>query len=72
MELGGRAGLEPGHVDRTKHRSNAPQGGSLPDIIKEDPPAEMLEIEIYRGFIQTVEHSNPVTRRLLEEIVAVE
>jgi len=48
------------------------EGATLLDMIKEDLVAERIAIDSYRGIIQYLADKDPTTRRLLEEILAVE
>ena len=47
-------------------------GDSLAGMLKEDLVAERIAIDSYREFIQYLGDKDPTTRRMLEEIMAVE
>ncbi len=47
-------------------------GTNLKDMIREDLVAERKAIESYRGMIEDIGNRDSTTRRLLEDILAVE
>ena len=71
VQLGGEPDLNP---DTLTERSHAEYvvGTNLKDMIKEDLVAERIAIESYRGMIEHIGNSDSTTRRLLEDILAVE
>ena len=48
------------------------EGETLVDMIKEDLVAERIAIESYSEIIRWLGDKDPTTRRLMEEILAVE
>jgi len=48
------------------------EGTSLVDMIREDLVAERIAIESYRDMIRYLGEGDPTTRRLFEEVLAVE
>ena len=48
------------------------EGEDLVDMIKEDLVAERIAIDSYRQMVEYIGEDDPTTRRLLEEILAVE
>lgn len=71
IQLGGKPDFNPaGFVSR----SHAEYGDSesLRDMIKEDLVAERVAIESYREIVQWLKDKDSTTRRLMEEILAVE
>ncbi len=71
IELGGSPNFSPvGLADRS-HAEYA-EGDSLKSMIKEDLIAERIAIESYREMIAYLGIQDPTTRRMLEDILAVE
>jgi len=71
VQLGGEPEFSPaGMLDRS-HSEYMP-GTSLLDMIQEDLIAERIAIDSSREMIQYVGENESTTRRLLEEILAVE
>ena len=71
VQLGGEPNFSPvGMVDRS-HSEYAP-GTDLIDMIKEDLVAERVAIDSYNEMIRFIGDTDPTTRRMLEEILAVE
>jgi bacterioferritin len=71
VELGGSPNFSPvGLADRS-HAEYA-EGDSLKSMIKEDLIAERIAIESYREMIAYLGVQDPTTRRMLEEILAIE
>lgn len=71
VQLGGEPDLDPeGLADRAHAQYHA--GTDLVEMIKEDLIAERIAIESYRELVQYLGEKDPTTRRLLEEILAVE
>lgn len=71
VQLGGAPDFAP---DRLTVRSHAEyvEGETLTDMIREDLVAERIAIDSYREMINYIGADDPTTRRLLEEILAVE
>jgi bacterioferritin len=71
VQLGGEPDLSPkGLLDRS--HSEYVEGGSLEEMIRENLIAERIAIDSYRQMIDYVGEKDSTTRRLLEEILAVE
>lgn len=70
-QLGGEPDLNPDSLTARSHAEYV-VGKDLKDMIKEDLVAERIAIESYRGMIETIGTNDPTTRRLLEDILAVE
>jgi bacterioferritin len=70
-ELGGAPNFNPdGLIDRS--HCEYVEGDTLADMLAEDLIAERIAIESYREIIQYLGTQDPTTRRLFEEILAVE
>jgi bacterioferritin len=71
VQLGGEPEFSPeGMLDRS-HSEYMP-GHSLEEMIKEDLIAERVAVDSYREMIQYIGENDSTTRRMLEEILAVE
>ncbi|CAN5228422.1 ferritin-like domain-containing protein [soil metagenome] len=70
-QLGGEPDLNPDTLTARSHAEYV-VGKDLKDMIKEDLVAERIAIESYRSMVEKVGTSDPTTRRLLEDILAVE
>jgi bacterioferritin len=71
VQLGGEPEFSPaGMLDRS-HSEYMP-GTTLENMIEEDLVAERVAIDSYREMIQYVGDNDSTTRRMLEEILAVE
>tara|TARA_R110002072_G_scaffold136302_3_gene278659 strand:+ start:138 stop:677 length:540 start_codon:yes stop_codon:yes gene_type:complete len=71
VQLGGEPDMAPGSLERRSH-SEYIEGDSLRDMIRENLVAERIAIDSYREVIQFLGDSDPTTRRMLEDILAVE
>ncbi len=71
IELGGEPDFNPDHLTRKSH-SEYVEGTDLRDMIKENLVAERIAIDSYKMMIDYIGDKDPTTRRLLEEILAVE
>lgn len=71
VQLGGEPDFAPDGLSRRSHAEYI-AGDSLAGMIREDLVAERIAIDSYREFIQYLADRDPTTRRLLEEIMAVE
>jgi len=56
----------------TRSHAEYVEGNSLTDMIKEDLVAERIAIDSYREMINYLGSDDPTTRRMMEEILAVE
>lgn len=71
VQLDGEPDFSPVELVQRAH-SEYVAAGSLVDMMREDLVAERIAIESYRDMISYIEHDDPTTRRVLEEILAVE
>lgn len=70
-QLGGEPDFSPNGLAERSHAEYV-EGSSLVDMIKEDLIAERIAIESYREIVNYLGNSDPTTRRLFEEVLAVE
>jgi bacterioferritin len=71
VQLGGDPDFNPqGLLDRSHAQYHA--GTQLADMVTEDLVAERIAIESYREMVLFIGERDPTTRRMLEEILAVE
>jgi bacterioferritin len=70
-QLGGEPDFSPDSLSRRSHAEYV-EGRTLPEMIKEDLVAERIAIESYRETVQYIGDADPTTRRLFEEVLAVE
>ncbi|MCI2807661.1 ferritin-like domain-containing protein [Eoetvoesiella caeni] len=71
VELGGEPDFSPDTLTARSHAEYVP-GTDLHDMIKEDLVAERIAIDSYRKMIKYIGDGDATTRRMLEEILAVE
>lgn len=71
VQLGGEPDFSPESL-LTRSHAEYVEGSNLVEMIKEDLIAERIAIESYRETIRYVGASDPTTRRLFEEVLAVE
>lgn len=71
VELGGAPNFSPEGLATRSHAEYV-EGKDLTDMIKEDLVAERIAIDSYREMATYMGTNDPTTRRLLEEILAVE
>ncbi len=71
IQLGGEPNFSPDGMAMRSH-SEYVQGTDLRDMLKEDLVAERIAIDSYREMIQFLADDDPTTRRMLEQILAVE
>lgn len=71
VQLGGEPDFAPDGLAGRSHAEYV-AGDSLADMIKEDLVAERIAIDSYRETIQYLGDKDPTTRRMLEDILAVE
>ena len=71
VQLGGAPDFSPDSLAGRSHAEYVP-GHSLVDMIRENLVAERIAIDSYRDAIRYMEGRDPTTRRMLEEILAVE
>lgn len=70
-QLGGKPELNPAIIAQTSH-SEYVEGTSLEDMLREDLVAERIAIQTYREMITFFGDKDPTSRRMMEEILAVE
>jgi bacterioferritin len=70
-QLGGKPELNPAVIAQTSH-SEYVEGTSLEDMLREDLVAERIAIQTYREMITFFGDKDPTSRRMMEEILAVE
>jgi bacterioferritin len=70
-QLGGKPEMNPSSVAKASH-TEYKEGVSLADMIREDLVAERIVIETYRELARYFGHKDPVSRRLMEDILADE
>jgi bacterioferritin len=71
VQLGGEPDFEPDGLSSRSH-SEYVAGVTLLDMIKEDLVAERIAIESYTEIIDFISDADRTTKRMLEEILAVE
>ncbi|HJZ13367.1 MAG TPA: ferritin-like domain-containing protein [Acidobacteriota bacterium] len=71
IQLGGQPNFSPDGLLSRSH-SEYVEGDTLIDMIKEDLVAERIAIDSYREFIGYLGNNDPTTRRMMENILAVE
>jgi bacterioferritin len=71
VQLGGEPNFNPDGLAGRSHAEYV-EGESLIEMIHEDLVAERIAIESYRDMITYIGAGDPTTRRLLEEVLAVE
>ncbi|QQB36766.1 bacterioferritin [Achromobacter deleyi] len=71
VQLGGEPNLSPTGLLERSH-SEYIEGATLEEMIKENLIAERIAIDSYRQMIDYIGEQDSTTRRLLEEILAVE
>lgn len=71
VQLGGEPNLSPKGLLERSH-SEYVEGSPLEEMIKENLIAERIAIDSYRQMIEYIGEQDSTTRRLLEEILAVE
>jgi bacterioferritin len=70
-ELNGRPNFNPDGL-HTRSHAQYNEGNSLEDMIREDLVAERIAISTYSEIIRWLGNDDPTTRRMIEEILAVE
>ena len=71
VQLGGDPDFRPESLPRRSH-SDYDEAQNLNEMIRSNQIAERVAIEAYRQMIALIGDKDPTTRRLLEEILAVE
>jgi bacterioferritin len=70
-QLGGKPEMNPADITARSHAEYV-EGTTLEDMLKEDLIAERIAIQSYREMINFFGEKDSTTRRMLEEILAVE
>lgn len=70
-QLGGEPDFNPDSLTSRSH-AEYKEGTSVTEMIKEDLIAERIAIESYREFAEYLGNDDPVTRRMIEDILATE
>jgi bacterioferritin len=70
-ELGGEPNFSPHGLAERSHAEYV-EGHTLTEMIREDLIAERIAIESYREIIEYIGNDDPTTKRLFEEVLAVE
>jgi bacterioferritin len=71
VQLGGEPDFNPEGLTSRSHAEYV-EGESLIDMIREDLVAERIAIESYRDIINYLGEGDPTTRKLFEDVLAVE
>ncbi|MEP6656192.1 MAG: ferritin-like domain-containing protein [Betaproteobacteria bacterium] len=71
VQLGGEPDFSPDTLTARSHAEYV-AGGNLVEMIKEDLVAERIAIDSYREMALFIGDGDPTTRRMIEEIMAVE
>jgi len=71
VQLGGEPDLDPDTLTQRSHSEYKP-GTSLVDMLREDLVAERIAIESYREIVEWLHGKDSTSKRMLEEILAVE
>jgi bacterioferritin len=71
VQLGGEPDFSPDTLSARSHAEYVP-GESLVDMIKEDLVAERIAIDSYREIVNFLGKRDSTTRRIMEQILAVE
>jgi bacterioferritin len=71
VQLGGEPDLNPDTLTKRSHAEYV-EGSSLVDMLREDLVAERVAIESYREMVEWLHGKDSTTKRMLEEILAVE
>jgi bacterioferritin len=71
VQLGGEPDLNPDTLTKRSH-SEYKTAQSLTEMLREDLVAERIAIESYREIIEWLRGKDPTTKRMMEDILAVE
>ena len=71
LQLGGTPNFNPATLSQRSHADYV-ECETVADMIKENLIAERIAIDIYREVIKYIGDDDPTTRRILEELLAVE
>jgi bacterioferritin len=70
-QLGGKPEMNPAIIAKKAH-SEYIEGNTLSEMLREDLVAERIAIETYREMINFFSDKDPTSRRMIEDILAVE
>ncbi|MDQ2915901.1 MAG: bacterioferritin [Pseudomonadota bacterium] len=71
VQLGGEPDLNPDTLTKRSH-SEYKEGHTLVEMLREDLVAERVAIESYREIVEWLHGKDSTTKRMIEEILAVE
>ena len=71
VQLGGEPNFNPEGLTSRSHAEYV-EGATLEEMIREDLVAERIAIDSYKEIVQYLGEKDPTTRRLMEQILAVE
>jgi bacterioferritin len=71
VQLGGEPDLDPATLTTRSH-SEYKEGNSLTEMLREDLVAERIAVESYREIVEWLHGKDPTTKRMMEDILAVE
>jgi bacterioferritin len=71
VQLGGEPDLDPDTLTKRSHSEYKP-GTSLEDMLREDLVAERIAIESYREVVEWLHGKDSTSKRMMEEILAME
>ena len=71
VQLGGEPDLDPDTLTKRSHSEYKP-GTSLVDMLREDLVAERIAVESYREIVEWLHGKDPTSKRMMEDILAVE
>lgn len=71
VQLGGEPDFSPDRLTQNSHAEYV-EGSNLTEMIRENLVAERIAIDSYREMINFIGADDPTSRRMLEEILAVE
>ena len=70
-QLGGKPEMNPAIVSQASH-TDFTEGSTLSEMLKENLIAERIAIETYREIVSYFGEKDPTSRRMIEDILAVE
>ena len=70
-QLGGEPDMDPASISERAHANYVP-ASDIRSMIEENLVAERIAIDTYRAMVRYLGDSDPTTRRIIEDILAVE
>lgn len=70
-QLGGKPEMNPAIISQVSH-TDFTEGSTLSEMLKENLIAERIAIETYREIVKYFGEKDPTSRRMIEDILAVE